>query len=97
MTDGKLKIRFFTTASRNSDRTCVGAIEIEKAPEAQKQQLKQQFEAAPETGGAAAQPKKVKFGTHTLQVFNYTIHKPLPGGGGQCPFFLYPGFQRRDA
>ena len=92
VTDGKLKIRFFTTASRNSDRSCVGAIEIEKAPEAQKQQLKQQFEAAPETGGAAAQPKKVKFGKHTLQVFNYTINKPLPGGGGNAPFFFIRDF-----
>ena len=92
VTDGMMKIRFFTTASRSSDRTCVGAIEIEKISGPQSSQVKQAFEASPPAGDESAGPVKVKAGKHTLQVFHRVINKPLPPDAGKAPFFFIRDF-----
>lgn len=88
VTNGMLKIRFFTTALRSSDRTCVGSIEIVKVPEAQSQSVIQEFENMPESSKGALRMQKVKFGKHTLQIFRSAANGVLPADAGTKPFFF---------
>ena len=92
VTDGMLKIRFFTTEFKASDRTCVSAIRIVGVPEAQREGVARKFEMSPPAGNKKSTPQEVKFRGHVLKVFHRVANEPLPAEAGTHPFFFVRNF-----